>query len=1427
MEEFLIRGAGPTPEQGKARNPKEAPEGVSGQYIESGSLNIPLARAVSLTQIKVLDLISEGEIDGLVSGEYSYVGVAGEVGYRSATFKPYQLKSINNVSIPYLRSIYWNKTPVVDKDNLFNFQQIDVSFSKGGPNGTNVQDIGDELTVTRNIQERLRGPNSKLDSKKKQQIIGEVEQFSKYYRILNKDCMGVVINVRINSLYRNITEGNKAGDTTASNIFYRIYYKPIFNKSGTISAENFGPEEQEGYIFGKEEEINGKITFGYIRSSRVEFDSSFANQDGFVGWAIKIFRLTPDSLIGALRNQTYIDSLTEVYSNAYGYPNSAIVAQKFSAEYFSSIPARAFDTRLLKVKVPSNYNPIQKTYEGEWDGSWRLDADGNEGYFWSDNPAWCFYDLLTNKRYGLGKYIDNSLIDKWTLYEIAQYCDTLVPDGFGGVEPRFTCNLVINDRQEAYKIINDMASIFRAIVYYYAGGIYSSMDSIKTYVHQFTNQNVEDGNFNYSSSSKRVRHSVAIVRFNDKTNFYQPAIEYVEDAEAIKKYGYRELEITAFGCTSRGQAIRYGRWALLSESLETETISFQAGLDSNYLRPGDVFKVFDKYRKNSRRGGRLYDAYGTQDYSTIILDDYVTGLQPNTRYNLSIATPTYNYDISQINGIRSSDIQNIRRPQIQTVQFSGGDTSYVSGKMSITIRKDIAPNLLNFESYNVPPNSIWTLETTSTLPSDSEFTNQWEYYRVIKVEEKEDNKYAINGLQYNEDKYTAIDSGLNFQNEVITADIPSRPDSVTVSFENVPNSVDLKGIKYTIAKSDLSSVNGFLVYVKNGDWEPSDFNERFLDGSPTRVVDETPDSRYLINITDTVNILNLFYIPLSNGVYNFRVYSRNYLGVPSNNSATAQVTVTNLNSFQSLVISSLRVDGNTDNLISDKADDEYLNSAPSFIWQSTLENTNSNYNLGDIAYRVSIRKSTSPTSSNPALPSERVGDDPYQPSNVIYYQESNYLPSDQNNPTFTFDIVKNMSSITSYYEGLNTDFTGIIRDYDVVVEAHLPNGDSSAGGNIYGSRMSVVDSAFLTNRKKGWDILHVNNTPVPKINLTDMDGLDSCLIAQATDLSRICTEQWISPDGTANIKIHTNNLPSDLAGGFLFSCVETFTQAEAYDGVNSNGKSIFRSEFADVSNLILAQTNLLGYSNGYLAISFYDNFDKDFRTEALKINPSYNDTFFKNLNMSDPVEVRNRGIAENQGTYVAWGSFELKAQPNSTNLNALLNVTDFKWVGAGVTKVEVLNRYDFVAGTTSRPTALYVKMTFDSVIIPENDNYGHVSNYIYGQAPINNAGEIGVMTYQNNKKLLMTNDTLPSNTVNNYFKIVELPENVSIDTLTNQEITFKILIPHIHEQSNFTITDPSQTEIYLAKYLTYAKVFAGLMRNGFDGIHTHVLPQNI
>jgi hypothetical protein len=240
-EKFPFQGAGgELQKQPVQHTPIEAAEGVSGQQVLVNGQFVNVDRAVSLTQIRTLDLVSEGPIEGLVTGEYRFVGTLGNVGYTSATFIPFEVKNINGQSVTWLRSIYWNETPVVDKDNLFNFQQVDVAVSYGEPNGDSIAAFNDNLTVSRLINERLRGPNSTVTSSTStERAIGEVEQFAKTYRILNRDCRSCNVNVRVNALSETIIKGDNAGDVDPAAIFYRIYYKPLFSNARISDTDNY------------------------------------------------------------------------------------------------------------------------------------------------------------------------------------------------------------------------------------------------------------------------------------------------------------------------------------------------------------------------------------------------------------------------------------------------------------------------------------------------------------------------------------------------------------------------------------------------------------------------------------------------------------------------------------------------------------------------------------------------------------------------------------------------------------------------------------------------------------------------------------------------------------------------------------------------------------------------------------------------------------------------------------------------------------------------------------------------------------------------------------------------------------------------------------------------------------------------------------
>ncbi|MEK6881582.1 MAG: phage tail protein, partial [Nanoarchaeota archaeon] len=356
-------------------------------------------------------------------------------------------------------------------------------------------------------------------------------------------------------------------------------------------------------------------------------------------------------------------------------------------------------------------------------------------------------------------------VDKFGLYEISKYCDTLVYNGEGGLEPRFTCNLLINSREDASKVINDMSSIFRGLTYYARGTIFATQDreispnQINTV---FTNANVENGDFIYSSTSKKQRHSIAIIRYNDPKNFYKPAIEYVENFDAIRKYGIREVELTAFGCTSKGQALRLGRWALLSDTIESEKISFNAGLEASYLVPGDVFKIFDKNKKYKRYGGRAYEIKNINDTGSKVVLDSTIDVESTVEYKISFVTPSYVYDPTVVSGLNSNDFSGIRRSFIQQFNFSGFQTQTSGSKMIVDLYTGF-----DYSGYLVTGNPVWMMELSDrylTYTGSRYFSNtSYDYYRVLNIKEEDINRFNVEGIQYNPQKYTEIESGLLFQ----------------------------------------------------------------------------------------------------------------------------------------------------------------------------------------------------------------------------------------------------------------------------------------------------------------------------------------------------------------------------------------------------------------------------------------------------------------------------------------------------------------------------------------------------------------------------------------------------------------------------------------------------------------------------------------
>lgn len=490
-----------------------------------------------------------------------------------------------------------------------------------------------------------------------------------------------------------------------------------------IKIEVTNTEVGGAYETRIEDTIRGRTTSNYQFIYRVELR-------GQSPWQIRVTRLTANSTSIELQNKLFWQSYYSVIGNKLRYPNSALLSLQIPADELRSIPQTSVRLKGLFIRVPHNYNPETRSYSGMFNGSLVL--------AYSNNPAWVLFDMLTIDRYGCGKYIDASQVDVWSLYQIGRYCDQRVPDGNGGWEPRFTCNLYLQTAEDAYKVLSSLASVFRGMLYWAGGSIFAAQDAPATPTRLFTDANVvvevdDSGQltkppFTYSGSSLRARHTVALVSWSDPDDLYKTKIEYVEDIEGIRRYGYNPTDVVAVGCTSQGQARRTGEWLLYSERLETETVSFAVGSEGLLIRPGEIVKVADSTRSGQRMGGRILAATTT----TIRLDSAVT-IQSGVPYTVSV------------------------------LQTDGKQADYaVTG-------------------YNPATNTI----TTALMPSAPPTTAVWvltavrvlepQLFRVISVVEKR-GTYEILGLAHNPGKYNFIERDVPLQpRRISTLPDPFKP----------------------------------------------------------------------------------------------------------------------------------------------------------------------------------------------------------------------------------------------------------------------------------------------------------------------------------------------------------------------------------------------------------------------------------------------------------------------------------------------------------------------------------------------------------------------------------------------------------------------------------------------------------------------------
>ncbi|MBG6043912.1 phage tail protein [Proteus mirabilis] len=479
-----------------------------------------------------------------------------------------------------------------------------------------------------------------------------------------------------------------------------------------------------GWTHAETAKITGKISGQYLESYIIDAPKKKPFQ-------IRVSRLTDDSKSDLLKNGTVWASYTEITDAKFSYPNSAVVGMKIDKSQYGDTPNRTYHIKGMIIQVPDNYDPESRTYTGIWTGRFKP--------AWSNNPAWVFYDLVTNERYGIGEMIGSFGVDKFALYAIARYCDELVDDGFGNKEPRFTFNAYITSQRKAKEVIDDLASVFRGMPLWDGQQLTCFQDRPSDPVWTYTNSNVIDGKFKYTSTAKSARHNAIEVSWINPSNGWSEEREFIQDDDLIQRFGGVNVKkVTAFGCTSRGQAHRVGKWILQTEKLEKDSVTFSTGREGINCISGDIIEVADDSFAGVKVGGRVLSVNG----STITIDAPI-----DWEYD---DKGTFSF-LGSSGGFEKVDIQSI-----------DGDI--------VTLRE--IPNGL--KQYGVFSISKSTLTTR--------------LFRVITISEDKDGIYLYNCIQHEPQKERIVDNGVDFTGNPPTQNVIRIPNIERLSIAYVNDS---------------------------------------------------------------------------------------------------------------------------------------------------------------------------------------------------------------------------------------------------------------------------------------------------------------------------------------------------------------------------------------------------------------------------------------------------------------------------------------------------------------------------------------------------------------------------------------------------------------------------------------------------------------
>ena len=749
----------------------------------------------SKSHANVLDLISEGECEGLSDG---------------------------------LKSVFFNNTPLQNADGSSNFDNVTLTTREGTSSQTLIYGF-DKASATTSV-------NSEV--KKSIPVTRTVAT--------SNSTNAVRVIVRIPSL-QNIEDD---GDIVGTSVRIKIY---LIVNGGT-------PDEKI------DDTISGRTGDLYKKDYLITLPAT-----SFTSAEIRIARETNDSSDSRLSNQTWWDSYVKITYTDNTYPNSALCGIRVNAEQFQSIPQRAYLYRGIKTRIPSNATVDSATgaliYSGVWDGTFSAAT-------WNADPCWCLWDLLTSIRYGLGSHIltateqasfsgNASRLDKWAFYAASKYCSANntrpsnpnndygpngkhgIEDGFGRHEPRFSCNINIQSKTEAFTLINSMASVFRGMPYWSTGSLTVAQDKNQTSAFLFTLANVAEGGFTYSGSSQKTRTTVAVVKYFDKT-LRSYAYEEVKDDDSIARYGVITKNVEAFACTSRGQAHRVGKWLLYSEGNETETITFTTSLAAGIVcRPGQVIDVSDPVKAGVRRGGRIKGNRAgsyTQTDTTITIDCAGHGLIAGQDISINFVDGGADGDDGTFTaGAVTSDGFTVTSSTSRTAsgtlilnQAPTSTTIMVDGSSANT---NLPPNGVSYtrtlhvvnaggmvetreissitgsvitvsSSFDMTPlpNDIWVIETTGGTSADNIQTTQW---RVISVTEEEGVNYQVTALSYNSSKYGYVEEGLSLTQRDFTNlnELPATPGRTmtgTYSISSEVNTITSAG--HGFSSSDVGRI---------------------------------------------------------------------------------------------------------------------------------------------------------------------------------------------------------------------------------------------------------------------------------------------------------------------------------------------------------------------------------------------------------------------------------------------------------------------------------------------------------------------------------------------------------------------------------------------------------------------------------------------